>query len=139
MYNLWYVVFALIPILIIGIALLIASNFTLSVDKEIALEGSGGFITIFTGAILVILIGLAIFLPLHAKQEYATYISTQEMVEEIYDEDSTLENAGLTNKIIELNNWLTKARASKEVYGDWSMYYLLDLENLDYIQLKAEV
>ena len=139
MYNLWYVVFALIPILIIGITLLISSNFTTSVEKEVALEGSGGGITVITIVALIILIGLAITLPLQAKQEYETYISTQEMVEEIYDEDSTLENAGLTNKIIELNNWLTKARASKEVYGNWSMYYLLDLESLDYIQLKVEV
>ena len=86
---------------------------------------------------LVILIEIAIILPLQAKKEYTIYISTQEMVEEIYNENSTLENAGLTNKIIELNNWLTRARASKETYGNWSMYYNLNLNELDYIRLNV--
>lgn len=137
MFNLWYVCFAFIPILIIGIGLLIASNFTTSIEKETTLTCSGGIITIITIAMLVILIGTAIILPLQAKKEYTTYISTQEMVEEIYNENSTLENAGLTNKIIELNNWLTRARASKETYGNWSMYYNLNLNELDYIRLNV--
>lgn len=137
MYNLWYLVFACIPILIIGVILLISSNFTTSIEKETTLTCSGGIITIITIAVLVILIGIAIILPLQAKKEYTIYISTQEMVEEIYNENSTLENAGLTNKIIELNNWLTRARASKETYGNWSMYYNLNLNELDYIRLNV--
>ncbi len=138
MYNLWYLVIACIPVLIVGIILWACSKrYSWLSSKGTTLEITGIITTFIAIVFLTILILLAVILPLCAKEEYTTYISTQEMVEEIYNENSTLENAGLTNKIIELNNWLTKARASKEIYGNWSMYYALNLNELDYIQLNV--
>lgn len=138
MYNLWYIVIGSVPILILGIVLIICSKRSwCSYDSEYTLELSGVIIIALAITLIITFISLSICFPKMARQEYQTFINTQELVEEIYNEDSTLENAGLTNIIIDLNKWLAEAKASKEIYGNWSMYYALDLDNLEYIQLKV--
>lgn len=138
MYNFWYLFFACIPILIVGIVLWVCSKrYSWFSNKGTTLEMSGIVTTFIAIVFLVIFILLAVVPPLCAKQEYIEFVNTKEMVELVYEDDGSIENAGLTSKIIEVNNWLAKARASKETYGDWSMYYYLDLNELDYIQLNV--
>lgn len=137
MYNLWYIVFTSIPILIIGILFLVIGCKNVLSRSGFTASLVGGFLTTIATVAIVLAGLLAIALPMIAREEYSTFINTKEMVEFIYEEDNALENAGLTSKIIELNNWLASAKASKEIYGDWSMYYFLDLDSLEYIQLKT--
>lgn len=80
---------------------------------------------------------VAILVPLKSKEEYNKYIETSEMVQQIYDEGHTLENVGLTQTVIELNTWLSEARANKKMYGAWSGYYNIDLDGLSYMTLKG--
>ena len=71
-----------------------------------------------------------------AKDKYATFIETQELVRVVYDgEYNEYENAGLNTKVVELNKWLAEARASKKNWGICSAYYSFDLDSLDYIKL----
>ena len=71
-----------------------------------------------------------------ARNEYATFIETQELVETIYSGEYTeYENVGLNNKVIELNQWLAKARADKKNWGVCSVYHSFDLDSLEYIKL----
>lgn len=68
-----------------------------------------------------------------ARVEYNNYIETKQLVESIYVEENVIENAGLNKKVIEMNQWLINARNNKNQYGFCSMYYELNLEDLDYI------
>ena len=71
-----------------------------------------------------------------ARDEYATFIETQELVETVYSGEYTeYENAGLNTKIVEVNQWLAQARASKKNWGICSIYYSFDLDSLEYIKL----
>lgn len=47
--------------------------------------------------------------------------------------ESAIEDAALTTKKIELNDWLFKAQYSKARYGSWSLYpdTVMDLEPID--------
>lgn len=75
-------------------------------------------------------------LIIDTKQVYNEFIETQIMVEEVYNADfNQYENLGLNNKIIEMNEWLVNAKASKKQWGNWSYYCVVDVENLDYITL----
>ena len=87
---------------------------------------------------LIVTLCFSIFAPLCAKQEYNQYIETYTMVEYVYDEKQDFENIKLTQTILELNTWLTNARADVKAYGNWSKYSVLDLDNLKYISLKGE-
>lgn len=71
------------------------------------------------------------------KDEYNQFVETQVMVEQIYNGDgyTEYENAGINNKIIEMNQWLVKAKTSKKQWGNWSVYCMFDIDSLDYIVL----
>lgn len=71
-----------------------------------------------------------------ARNKYSTFIETQELVRVVYDgKYDEYENAGLNTKIVEVNQWLAEARASKKNWGICSAYYSFDLDSLDYIKL----
>ena len=129
MYNLWWITIALTVVVVTGIFLCIFTD-------EI-LQGIGAIITLLFGIALLVVFIISIANPIIAKNEYNEFIETRTMVEQVYSGDYTeLENAGLNNEIIEVNKWLAKAKASKKQWGNWSMYYALDLDSLDYIVLK---
>jgi hypothetical protein len=83
----------------------------------------------------IILTLVAICAPLGAIQEYAYWQQFKPMAESILASSDPYQSIGITDKIIEYNAWLAKARASQEAYGNWSMYYKLDLSQLDYIRM----
>lgn len=85
---------------------------------------------------LLITILIASINTVCTKNEYAEFIETQRLVQEVYNGDyGEYENVGLNNKIIELNQWLAQAKASKKQWGNWSPYCIVDVDSLDYIVL----
>ncbi len=134
MYNMWYIALGCIPVIIIGIVLMIVSK---KMSVYSCCDIIGILTTFLSSVTMILFIAISICLPIIAKQEYEEFINTKEIVETLYDENNTLENAGLTSTVIELNNWLASAKASKVTWGNWSMYCYLDLDNLEYIQLET--
>jgi hypothetical protein len=98
-------------------------------------EGAFYVIGVLCLVAAIILTITAICVPLEAVQEYAYWQQFAPMAEEILASSDKYQSAGITNKVIEYNSWLAKARASQEAYNNWSMYYNLDLSQLDYIRM----
>lgn len=133
MYNLWYFTIVFVVVTFVGIILWIIG----SKSWSFGLEGLGMGLSLVGFVIFVMLLCLSIVLPLQAKQEYKEFVENQSMIEQIYEESNVNENIGLTQKVVELNQWLAKAKTSKDLYGNWSMYCNLNLEDLEYIKLKG--
>ncbi len=137
MYNLWWVVIGLgIATLAFGILYFIFNSRSSYFGLDCGSTLTEMFI-VLTGASFALVLLFAIVNPITANKEYNEFLETKALVEQVYQGDFTqYENLGLNSKIIELNQWLVQAKASKKQYGNWSMYYALDVENLDYIVLK---
>lgn len=141
MWNLWWIVIAIAILTIIETIFVISVKIASNIDGisyelyDFAIWSCLTYIISFIGVIMVILM---LSKQLEARTNYQEFIYTQQMVNEIYigDEYTQLENAGLNNKIIEINQWLTKAKASKKQLGNWSVYCTVDIDNLEYIKLK---
>lgn len=141
MWNLWWIVIAIAILTIIEtifvISVKIASNrdCTLCELDDFANWSCLIYIISSIGIIMGVLMLSA---QLEARRDYQEFVYTQQMVNEIYigDEYTQLENAGLNNKIIEINQWLTQAKASKKQFGNWSVYCTVDIDSLEYIKLK---
>lgn len=133
MYALWWIVIGVSILVPIGVVLQIV--FWNNYDSCLGIVGL--LLWSFAFAIAFIIGLVATILPIQAKEEYRKFVNTSEMVQEVYDAGQTLENAGLTAKVIELNSWLSDARVSQELYGNWSMYCNLDLDSLEYIKLNG--
>lgn len=138
MYNLWWVVIAT------GAATIIFSILycVLESKKQDWFSMSWSsiaacFFAIASGVVCIVMIGIAIYNPLKAKNEYNEFLETKALVERVYQGDyEQYENAGANVKVIELNQWLAHAKSEKRQWGNWSMYCGLDVEHLDYIVLK---
>ena len=83
----------------------------------------------------VILLLCAIFIPIDAAEQVVYWTKFVPMVENLIDNSTGYQDVGITNKIVEYNSWLTKARTSQEFYGNWSSYYGIDLSQLEYIKI----
>ena len=96
----------------------------------------------FIGVLLLIItfvIALfAIFLPIGAQQEVLYWQNFVEMVKTTIDGADTYQTVGIAGDIVKYNSWLTSARTSQEMYGNWSIYYGIDLSQLDYIKLGGQ-
>lgn len=66
-----------------------------------------------------------------AEEEYEQFLVTQDVFEQVYVAENELENIKLTETIIEMNQWLVEAKASKKTYGRFSRYYYLNVEDLE--------
>lgn len=89
-----------------------------------------GILGITAAVALVIFLPLCIFLPIKAHAEVVKYKYDYEMVQEVVLNGKDLENIKITEKILEYNNWLSEAKADKETWGSWSIYYKEDLDSL---------
>ncbi len=135
MYGMWWIA------IIFGVLTLIAVIGTIFIKLYFCLD----MMEIVPEIIIIMLFGLFFILFMFlsivntkiADQEYKEFIATSEMIEQVYKEEQTLENAGLNQKVLEMNAWLTNARADKEVWGSWSIYCYLDLNEVKYISLKG--
>lgn len=151
MYNLWWIVIGSGILILIGIVLLIIT----SNKKQKLYDGWWqkqklynrwdtignfiiGFVINFSLCFIITLL-ISIILPLNAKREYKEYLYNKQMIEMTYNSEvKDFENAGINSKIIELNQWVVKVKASKAQYGNWSSYCVIDVDGLEYIQLKNE-
>ena len=94
--------------------------------------------TCFTIVLFICLIIFTIFAiktPLDAENEYRVFLEKRAIIEEVIDDSNSLENVGINNIIIETNNWLANAKANKKVYGFFSPYYKLDVDNIKPIKI----
>ena len=139
--NNWvYVLIALIVLLLLTIPLCIWANresnkcnefldetwqFILSIIIWVA----GGLALFFTSLSLTIGVSTA-------KVEYQKYKNKYDYVMQVIDNRSDLENFGITETILEYNEWLESAKARKEVYGNWSFYRDIDLESMKYLGVE---
>lgn len=83
----------------------------------------------------IILLFCAIFNPICAAEEVAYWSEFVPMVEDLIEGSNGYQDVGITNKVIEYNSWLARARSSQETYGNWSSYYNIDLSQLEYIKI----
>ena len=97
------------------------------------------FVFYIIGAIIciatIILLFCAIFNPICATEEVAYWSEFAPMVENLIEDSNGYQDVGITNKVIDYNSWLAKARSSQEIYGNWSSYYNIDLSQLEYIEI----
>lgn len=91
-----------------------------------------GWVTLIAATVvdLAIFLPICIFLPIEAHKKVIKYRYDYEMVQEVVLNGKDLENIKITEKILEYNNWLSEARADKETWGNWSIYYKEDLDSL---------
>ena len=66
--------------------------------------------------------------PLHVRTELAEWEEFTNIAEEVMTSSTNeMERAGIVNRVLEYNEWLAEARASKKLWGNWSSYYNFDL------------
>ena len=97
-----------------------------------------GVISAFMGVVFVVITALSIILPIYNEKQFNKYKQKYEYVMSVIDNmnDYQYANLGITQTILEYNEWLDNAKAAKETYGNWSYYKDIPLEELDYIGLK---
>ena len=81
----------------------------------------------------VIIIAPAIMVPIEAMEEVAYWQEFKPRAEKIINSSDSYQSLGITDKVIEYNTWLAEARTSQEIWGNWSMYFNVDLSELEYI------
>lgn len=88
------------------------------------------------GIALLGFLPLCILLPKRAHKEVAKYKYDYEMVQEVILNGTDLENIKITETVLDYNNWLSEAKADKETWGNWSVYYKEDLDSLNPIVIR---
>lgn len=94
---------------------------------------------VITGILIFALIAsliLSTINPVCAKREVSEYKYNKEYVEQTILNGEKLENISITQIIIEKNQWLAKAKSSAELYGCFSSYYGLGVEELEPIVIR---
>lgn len=76
--------------------------------------------------------------PISVEREYKIFENKREIVEQAYLSGTAFDNISITATIIEANTWLAEVKADKEMFGIWSNYYYLDLEDIDPIALPTK-
>jgi hypothetical protein len=84
----------------------------------------------------IIFIPISIFTPVTAIQEVNYWQEFVVMVEDTISSANEYETVAIADKVIQYNSWLVEARTSQEVWKNWSMYYNIDLSELNYIKLR---
>ena len=70
-----------------------------------------------------------------ARAKVVQFEETREIIVMSVESGTDLENIGITQTIIDCNEWLAKAKASAKTFGVWSSYYGLGVEDMEYIKL----
>ena len=66
--------------------------------------------------------------PFYVRTELAEWEEFTAIAKEVMaSSNNEIERAGIVNKMLEYNEWLADARASKKLWGNWSSYYNFDL------------
>ena len=72
----------------------------------------------------------------NARIEYEEFLLTKEIVQEAYENGTELDNISITQTIIEKNEWLTKVKVDKKTKGVWSVYYYIDIDDVEPIRIS---
>lgn len=79
---------------------------------------------------------VSIIAPATAIQEVNYWQEFVVMVEDAISSANEYETVAIADRVIQYNSWLVEARTSQEVWKNWSMYYNIDLSELNYIKLR---
>lgn len=101
------------------------------------LWGIGAIVFIISIIFLSLDLPIGIGLNLQNQRDKDLYIEKAQMIEQVIESSGDLENAGISNAIIEYNSWLAEAKTSKARYGIWSSYYYVDISGMDYLTSKG--
>lgn len=82
----------------------------------------GIFMTFIGGLSLIILTLACTIIPIQCKEEVATFIRQKDYFENVVPTLPDADNYALTQKRIELNEWLYKAQHQKTCYSIFSFY-----------------
>lgn len=127
MYGLWYL-FIIFAVITIGLYIYIwGAN---------DCDGMAQYVcaAIMTVISLCVLLS-CIFDPINAKRDVIEFQYTKEMVEQTVESGSGLENLAITEKVIDMNIWLSEVKAKKEVWNNWCAYDAEDLNELTPIEI----
>ncbi len=115
----WWILLGLFGVmLIVGIILLIVDAKCWTVDC-----GPAGFGLTLSGALFLIVFAMVIFAMLVSNnKEISTFIRQKEYFETVVPTLPASDNYALTQKKIELNEWLYKAQYDKKHYSFFSLY-----------------
>lgn len=135
MYGLWIFVIIGGILVIYGIIAIIALNIN---TRDCVVLNVSGALAIIVGVIIAFAFTIsAILLPLKAEKQLIAFENTREVVQQAYINGTDLDNVSITNSIIEANQWLAEAKAEKETYGIFSMYYYIDLDDIEPIVING--
>lgn len=84
----------------------------------------------------LILLTTTIANRIDAKKRLEVFKEECEVVPKVVETQYDYTTFGVTTKILEYNEWLAKAKADLRLYGNWSYYCGLDIEELEYIGLR---
>ena len=109
-------------------------------DKYNETDWVGWITAIFAGVVAFVLTLCSILYPLEGEREANYFVAQKEYVELAVENGKDLENIAITHTIIEQNEWLANAKASKAAYGCFSKYYNVDfIDDLELIVIDREV
>lgn len=129
MFGLWYVVISFVVVAILGIVGLILDKYCDYVELSASALAAGLLGGIISTA-------SAIFVPIECKKELVRFEQQSEYIAMIVENGTDLENIAISQTVIEQNEWLAGAKADIEIYGCWSGYYGLGIEELQPITIK---
>lgn len=117
--------------MILGVALAVISvvAFVLDCRKSYGWTLEIGFVTAIAAAVILLCCPIA-RIPINSG---CSVFAQQKAYIESHIAENAIEDAALTAKKIELNDWLFEAQYSKARYGSWSLYpdAVMDLEPIE--------
>lgn len=115
----WWILLGLFGVmLIVGIILLIVDAKSLTVDC-----GTAGFVLTLSGSLFLIVFAMVIFaISASNNTDISTFIRQKEYFETVVPTLPDPDNYALTQKKIELNEWLYEAQYEKKYYSFFSLY-----------------
>ena len=122
-------------LIVCTVALLVINDIFFYNDALFYIGIAAGML-VFFGTIIFASVGIDN--SISARREYEEYVEIKAYIEESYKGNSDfITDYGISIKVIEANQWLVKAKASKKTYGRWSKYYSLDLNEEEFIKLEG--
>ena len=116
----WYICLGVAGLLLIaGIILwIVGSNYLWSSN----MDSVGACMTVIGVFSLLIFTAVCTIIPIQCKEEVATFIKQKDYFENVVPTLPDVDNYALTQKRIELNEWLYKAQYQKTHYSIFSFY-----------------
>lgn len=129
MCNWWFVIIGLGIIFIASVVTAIILSATYNENFIPILSA------IFSAIFITLSAPMLINKRIDANKEYIRYKELYEYVMNVVDtmDGYNYANLGITQRILDYNEWLENAKASKETLGNWSIYYDIPVEELEYI------